>query len=129
VPIAQFVSADPAAGVVPSGAAQDATLVVTSAHLGAGDYVSSLRLEHNDPARAEIILPVTLHLFAVQTGDTNADARINTMDIIYLVNMLWKEGPEPFGDTGDVNCDGDISIVDVNYLINYVFKYGPDPGC
>ena len=61
-------------------------------------------------------------------GDANGDGVINSADVVYLINYLFKGGPlsDPLG-TGDVNCDGIINSADVVYLINYLFKGGPPP--
>lgn len=63
-------------------------------------------------------------------GDANSDRLLNASDVIYLVNYLFKGGPEPNPLTsGDSNCDGRVSVGDVIYLINYYFKGGPPPAC
>jgi hypothetical protein len=64
------------------------------------------------------------------TGDANADGVINSADVVYLINYLFKGGPAPVPlVAGDVNCDGIINSADVVYLINYLFKGGPPPEC
>jgi len=61
-------------------------------------------------------------------GDVNGDGIINSADIVYLINYLFKDGPEPDPLwAGDCNCDGVINSADVVYLINYLFKGGPPP--
>jgi len=61
-------------------------------------------------------------------GDVNMDGEIDVGDVIYLVNYLFEEGPEPVPwESGDVNCDGVVDIADVVYLINYLFIDGPPP--
>ena len=69
-------------------------------------------------------------LYVYVCGDANEDGVINSADIVYLVNYLFKGGspPEP-SEAGDTNCDGIINSADVVYLINYLFKGGPLPGC
>jgi len=63
-------------------------------------------------------------------GDANGDGVINSADVVYLINYLFKGGPSPEPlCNGDVNCDGIINSADVVYLINYLFKGGPPPGC
>ena len=63
-------------------------------------------------------------------GDANGDGVINSADVVYLINYLFKGGPAPVAlEAGDVNCDGIINSADVVYLINYLFKGGPPPGC
>jgi hypothetical protein len=61
-------------------------------------------------------------------GDANGDGVINSADVVYLINYLFKGGPPPEPlEAGDVNCDGIINSADVVYLINYLFKGGPPP--
>ena len=64
-------------------------------------------------------------------GDFNGDGTLSLMDIIYLINYLYKGGqaPRPTLDAGDLDCSGDVNLLDVMYLINYLFRGGPAPGC
>jgi hypothetical protein len=63
-------------------------------------------------------------------GDASGDGRINSADVVYLINHLFAGGPAPLPlETGDANCDGTINSADVSYLINYLFVSGPPPGC
>jgi hypothetical protein len=68
-------------------------------------------------------------------GDANSDNKISVSDVIYLINYLFKGGPDITHETeeerlfkGDVNVDSSITISDVVYLINYLFKNGCSPG-
>jgi len=64
----------------------------------------------------------------VQRGDATGDGVINSADVVYLINYLFKGGPAPEPlEAGDCNCDGIINSADVVYLINYLFKGGPPP--
>ena len=66
---------------------------------------------------------------AALCGDANRDGIINSADIVYLINYLFKNGPAPDPlSIGDVNSDEIINSADVVYLINYLFKSGPAPG-
>ncbi|MCK4224343.1 MAG: hypothetical protein KAX39_04120 [candidate division Zixibacteria bacterium] len=61
-------------------------------------------------------------------GDANHDGVVDLGDVIYLINYLYKFGPEPMPwEAGDVNCDDIIDLADLVYLINYLFKDGPPP--
>ena len=63
-------------------------------------------------------------------GDANKDRIINVGDIVYLINYLYRSGPQPDPLTaGDVTCDGTLNIGDVVFLVNYLFKGGPEPDC
>jgi hypothetical protein len=65
-------------------------------------------------------------------GDANVSASINSADIIFLVNFIFKGGTAPGcsdARSGDVECSGSITSSDVIYLVNFVFKSGPAPCC
>jgi hypothetical protein len=50
-------------------------------------------------------------------------------DVIYLVNYLYKHGPDPipYADQGDVNANRITDLEDVVILLNFIFKEGPVP--
>jgi hypothetical protein len=62
-------------------------------------------------------------------GDVNNDGAINVTDVVYLINHLFIDGPEPvpLWIIGDVNCDLKVNVSDVVYLINHLFINGPEP--
>jgi hypothetical protein len=61
-------------------------------------------------------------------GDANGDWQINIVDIVYLINFLFIEGPVPVPmQAGDATGGGEVDIADVVYLINYLFIGGPPP--
>lgn len=63
-------------------------------------------------------------------GDVNSDGRINILDIIFLINLKYKDGPLPnILEFGDINNDTLIDILDIIYFINYIYKEGPQPDC
>jgi bacillopeptidase F len=66
-----------------------------------------------------------------ERGDVDGDGIINSADVTYLINYLFKGGPPPVlcVEAGDANCNGVVNIADIVYLINYLFKGGPPPGC
>ena len=63
------------------------------------------------------------------TGDVQEDGVITVVDIVYVVNYLYRAGPAPtpMPLAADVQCDGQITAADVIYLVNYVLKAGPPP--
>jgi hypothetical protein len=64
-------------------------------------------------------------------ADVNETGNVSLGDIVYLINYLFKLGPEPdpfYGDA-DANGDGKVSLGDIVWLINYLFKLGPSPVC
>ncbi|MGB2697463.1 MAG: hypothetical protein WBD28_06335 [Candidatus Zixiibacteriota bacterium] len=62
------------------------------------------------------------------TGMVDEDCEVGITDVVYLINYLFKNGPEPvLLEAGDINCDDGITISDAVYLVNYLFKSGPQP--
>ena len=66
---------------------------------------------------------------SLNCGDCNNDGVVDVGDIVYLVNYLYKGGPEPIPMlcVGNANGDTVVDIGDVVYIINYLFKGGPAP--
>lgn len=61
-------------------------------------------------------------------GDMNCNFETTIGDIVYLVNFLFKGGPEPCSLTmADANCDDLINLGDAIWLVNYLFRGGPPP--
>lgn len=72
-----------------------------------------------------VVLPCPFTLM----GDVNANASITSSDLIYLVNYVFKSGPDPLPErsVADVNCSGGLGGADIIYLVNYLFKSGAEP--
>lgn len=63
-------------------------------------------------------------------GDIDNDGGINLLDVVYLINYLYKGGPPPpYLNSADCDGNGDTNILDGVYLINYLYKGGPPPVC
>ena len=66
-------------------------------------------------------------------GDFDEDCLKYILDIVSLINNIYKEGPDPidflFGGLGDVNCDDAKNILDVVLLINYKYNNSSPPDC
>ena len=54
---------------------------------------------------------------------------MDARDIIVLVNVVFRDGPEPLPGAGDPNCDEAITLADIMFLVEYVFLSGPVPAC
>lgn len=63
-------------------------------------------------------------------GDVDGNPGINILDIVFLINYIYKGGPaaEPM-DAMEINGDTFINILDIVYLINNIYKGGPEPLC
>jgi len=63
-------------------------------------------------------------------GDATQDDLVNLLDITFLINFKYKDGPPPaVMQAGDVNSDTSVDLLDIIYLIRYKYKGGPDPAC
>jgi hypothetical protein len=61
-------------------------------------------------------------------GMIDNDCLVGITDVVYLINYLFKSGPEPvLLEAVDVNCDDETTISDAVYLVNYLFKNGLAP--
>ncbi len=68
-------------------------------------------------------------------GDSNQDAKVDISDVIYSLNYLFKNGPDPAClDAADANDDGQIDISDAVRILLYLFSGqtlplpNPNPG-
>jgi len=108
-----------------------------------GQFSAGIRIDGNDQVQlaSNVVIPSTDTTFEYQAevfptlrGDMNSDTKINLIDIIFLVNYIFKSGPasNPLA-LSNLNCDkkGDgtdnINLQDIIYLVNYIFKAGPHP--
>ena len=63
-------------------------------------------------------------------GDVNADGNVGLVDIVYMINWMFKGGSDLCPPImGDVDFSRGISLSDIVYLINYSFRGGPAPDC
>ncbi len=71
-----------------------------------------------------------VHVSSVDHGDPNSDGITDLGDAIYLLNYLFRYGPDPCpAESGDNDCDGSVNLGDIIYLLNYLFRDGPAPTC
>jgi hypothetical protein len=70
-----------------------------------------------------ILAPGTIY------GDANASGTVEAGDVVYLINYLYRNGPDPlpWWFYGDANCDKIVDAADVVYVINYLFRNGTEP--
>ena len=61
-------------------------------------------------------------------GDANCDgAPANILDLTYMVDFIFRGGPEPDLVGGDANADASSNILDLTYLVDFIFRSGPPP--
>jgi hypothetical protein len=65
----------------------------------------------------------------IQYGDVNNNGIIDVGDVVYLVNYLYRNGPNPlpWWFAGDASCDKTVDVGDVVFLVNYLYRFGPAP--
>lgn len=63
----------------------------------------------------------------VTWGDLDTSDAVNILDIIFLIDYKFKNGPEPPYDLkiADFDCDGFVNVLDIIYIIDYKFHDGP----
>ena len=115
---------------------------VDSLSFDVGTYIWATPATDSDSARIRVMVwdnvgneasdesdaPFTVWTPPQIRGDVNMDYVVNSSDIIYLVNFVFKGGPAPRGGVAvaDNNCDTNISNADIILMINFVFKAGPE---
>ena len=65
----------------------------------------------------------------IQCGNVNRDHTVTIADVVYLINYLFKSGPEIWRYMGDCDGSGISDITDAVYLVGYLLKSGPPPQC
>jgi len=63
-------------------------------------------------------------------GDANSDEKLNILDVVFILNYLYREGPD--SDPHDaMNVDNNefINLFDITVYVNYLYRGGPDLQC
>ncbi len=93
---------------------------VTEENLGHYNVYSNTQ----DPSRLIIpsVFSAGIYTGTPQPGDVYTDGRKDIIDIVYLVNHVFKGflPPNPFS-LGDLNSDAQITLVDVMMLVNEIY--------
>jgi hypothetical protein len=62
-------------------------------------------------------------------GDLNHPHGINIADLVYLVNWIFHQRPDPYPIVvGDVTGNCSVHIANLVHLVNIIFRQGPEPG-
>ena len=66
----------------------------------------------------------------VRGGDANHDGKLNLLDAAYIINKLYRGGPDFICRAeADAEANGTINLRDVAYIINGLYRAGPMPTC
>ena len=129
LPFGFSVHLNPGEGWILAADSVEATMTIDTI-ASIGDSASISMLFFTDETFTQLITSRQFQVFfQQQRGDVTEDCKINSTDIIYLVNYVFKGGPEPKPETeaGNVDCKGGVTSADIIYLVNFVFKGGPPP--
>ena len=126
---AHELTAVPDAGILVAGDSDAVAVEILAGGLEDGRFALSLDLESNDPRAFLRTIPIDLEVVGLRPGDVNGDFQIDSKDLIFLVNFIFREGPEPVPGTGDPNCDSSVTILDLFLLVDHVFLGGLEPEC
>lgn len=67
--------------------------------------------------------------WAGSCGDANDDGGLGVGDAVFLINYIFRDGPEPSSlCIGDANCDGCTDVGDAVRVIDFIFRGGLPPG-
>ncbi len=62
--------------------------------------------------------------------DFTQDGSVNVLDALYLLNCIYKLGPQaPDGTISDIDNSGATNILDALFIIKFCYKDGPPPDC
>jgi hypothetical protein len=108
--------------------AQDMNIFISAVEVLNPDATTEIGIDYtaivSDSGLADFVRQAAT-LKKVKPGDANVDGKVTVSDVVYLVNYLFKGGPEPWKMYSDANGDEKVTVSDVVYLVNYLFKGGP----
>ncbi len=103
----------------------------SSSTLSDGDlaFISAMAIDDDGRTASDHSLIVYDCGAAFTAADYDGDSDVDSQDLLYLINFIYKDGPIPAGGAhrADANCDDVIDISDVIYAINFFYSGGPSP--
>jgi len=121
-------------GSLPDGLTMNTiTGIISGTPIEQGDFTFTVSLDDDySPYYDECEFTLSVTEAIEIPGDANNDMHIDILDIVYLINYKYKDGPVPVSpQLSDPNADCRIDILDIVYLLNFKYKNGPSPfmGC
>ncbi len=125
--IGTSASAPQAAGVLALILSYDSTLMEYEARglleASADIYLADTNYYRPNPTYGWGMVSPLKALIAMSRGDVNNDREITVSDLTYLVDWIYKGGPEPIPHEwrADVNCDAARDVTDVTFLVDVLW--------
>lgn len=123
------------AGAIPNGLVLDSLSgIISGAPTEWGDFSFAVTVRdytnssYNDENSYVMVIEKGVGI----PGDVDLNDAVDVLDIIYLIDFKFKDGPAPEElILADVNNDCEVNVLDIIYLIDFKFKTGPEPqmGC
>ncbi len=61
-------------------------------------------------------------------GESGSTGAVNVSDLTYLIDFLFRGGPEaPCTEEADVAGNDGVNVTDLTYLVDFLFRGGPPP--
>ncbi len=94
--------------------------------LSFGRYTDNITITAPGATGSPVVIPTVLDVWKYY-GDVDWNGIINILDIVYLIEYLFKDRAEPlpFKLIGDTDCNFHVNLLDVIEIIDYKFKNGP----
>jgi len=114
----------PLSGNVPA----TADLSINSSGFPFGEYEDTLLVTAASASNSPQKVSIRMRVWRFH-GDNDYDGIIMIADLVYLVDYMFNNGPQPQPQlhVGDLTCDLIINIDDLVYLVDYMFLGGPIP--
>ncbi|MFH1686172.1 MAG: hypothetical protein ABIE70_01465 [bacterium] len=101
---------------------------VNSSGFPLGTYIDTFFIYADGATNSPRPVKATMHVFRYY-GDCDWNGEINIVDLVYLVNYMFNEGPAPMPwyTIGSMDCNPVVTIVDLIWLVDWMFNGGPKP--
>jgi hypothetical protein len=126
-----WLNVDPGNGTIDSYGFVEVNVSLEPADMDIGTYFGMLTVVSNDPDTPGWNIPVTMTVREICVcGDIDNNGIVDILDITYLIDFKFKDGPTPLYDIcSDVNSDDSVDILDIVHMIDFKFKDDVAPLC
>ena len=93
-----------------------------------GSYEFTLRVQDQSYPPTYYFDDFSLSVSSVLNGDVDCTGDLNLLDILFLIDFIYNEGPDPVSmKSADCDCSQTCNLLDILYLISYIYDDGPEP--